>query len=223
MPDLTEATRLKSETLEGALANAIPIVRGVDRLGQLVPVGEWILVDDDLISRLALWRARAMDMFLAQFESTAAKTKVYLRDYSIARDDRILFLIETDEGFVGHIGLANIEDSTAELDNVMRGVPSHGDGLMSASERALVSWAFDKLNVASLYLRVLSHNDSARSLYERDGFVTTERLPLRREPGVDGTVLVPCESDYANVSMTCDVMMLDRTRFQSQVPSPGPE
>ncbi len=133
MPDLTEATRLKSDTLQGALANAIPILRGLDQLGQLVPVGDWILTDDELISRLALWRARAMDMFLAQFESTAAKTKVYLREYSIARDDRILFMIETEEGFVGHIGLANIEDSTAEIDNVMRGVPAHGDGLMSAS------------------------------------------------------------------------------------------
>ena len=46
MPDLTEATRLKSDTLQGALANAIPILRGLDQLGQLVPVGDWILTDD---------------------------------------------------------------------------------------------------------------------------------------------------------------------------------
>ena len=216
MPDLTEATRLKSDTLQGALANAIPILRGLDQLGQLVPVGDWILTDDELISRLGLWRAREMDMFLAQVESTAAKTKVYLREYSIARDDRILFMIETEEGFVGHIGLANIEDSTAEIDNVMRGVPAHGDGLMSASERALVSWAFDNLDVTSLHLRVLSSNVAAKRLYERDGFATTKRLSLRREPAVDGTVLVPCDSNQANVPFTCDVMTLDRGRFRSQ-------
>lgn len=217
MPDPACATRLKSGSVEEARANAIPILRGAERLGQLVPVGAWILTDKELISRLALWRARAMDMFLAQFESTAAKTEVYLREFSIAREDRILFMIETRAGFVGHVGLANIADSTAEVDNVMRGVPAGRDGLMSASERTLASWAFDNLDVTSLYLRVLSHNESAKILYERDGFVTTERLPLRREPGVDGTVLIPCESKLANVPFTCDVMTLDRWRFRSQI------
>ncbi|MDD2818510.1 MAG: GNAT family N-acetyltransferase [Candidatus Nanopelagicales bacterium] len=213
MPDTSFLGSLKRENIESARERAIPITRGNEVLGMLVPVGSWILADETLIEAMASWRARTMEMFLAQFESTPAKTANYLQQFSIGLEQRILFMIESDGIFLGHIGLANIHPDTAEIDNVMRGINSGPRGLMSASERSLAEWAFVTLDLSSLYLRVLSNNTLAKRLYERDGFVTTESLPLRRESAVDGTVLVPCSQDQASVSFTCDVMTLDRERF----------
>lgn len=217
MRDTTFVGSLKRETVESARALAIPITRGEEDLGRLVPIGPWILGDKPLVEAMAMWRARTMEMFLAQFESTPTKTADYLQRFSIGQANRILFMIESDGIFLGHIGLANIEDGTAEIDNVMRGVSAGPRGLMSASERTLSGWAFATLELSSLYLRVLSNNTLAKRLYERDGFVTSESLPLRRVSAADGTVLVPCAPDQASVPFNCDVMTLDRGRFEARI------
>lgn len=217
MPDATFVGSLKRDTLESARALAIPITCGEEVVGKLVPIGPWILSDKPLIEAMATWRARTMEMFLAQFESTPTKTADYLLRFSIGQENRILFMIESDSTFLGHIGLANIQHGTAEIDNVMRGISAGPRGLMSASERALAGWAFASLDLSSLYLRVLSNNTLAKRLYERDGFVTSESLPLRRESAADGTVLVPCAPDQASVPFNCDIMTLDRGRFEAHI------
>ena len=204
---------LKKATLGEARLCGIPIKYDESIVGHLIPVGAWILEDSGLIELISEWRARARLMFLAQFESTPEKTERYLRERSIADDSRILFMIEVSGEFLGHVGLANINQTSAELDNLMRGVSGGIPELLEASERALVAWAFKKLDLDMLYLRVLSYNWMAKSIHEQIGFLTGERLPLRQEILPDGRVLVQCGTGEATVPYTCDVMELERKEF----------
>ncbi|MDD2857611.1 MAG: GNAT family protein [Candidatus Nanopelagicales bacterium] len=217
MHDVTVVNTLKQAHLESARTLAIPVIREGEILGKLVPIGPWILADEPLIEAMAAWRARAMEMFLAQFESTPAKTAAYLRDCSIGQDNRVLFMIQSGDVFIGHVGLANIENGTGEVDNLMRGPDGGPRGLMSASERALVTWGFDVLGLDTLFLRGLSHNAKANRIHENLGFVASQTFPLRREPAQDGTILVPCSPGQATVPFTCEVMTLDRGRFQARI------
>lgn len=208
--------QLKRSSLEGASLKAIPIIHEGDSLGSLIPVGPWILDVPDLIRLMSEWRARAMRMFLTQFESTPEKTTAYLKDLSIGQPNRILFMIESDRTFLGHIGLACIDNRTAELDNVMRGKSGGSPNLMEASERTLINWAFTNLGLESLFLRILSYNFIAKALHEQMGFQTTQRLPLRRVSKGDSSILEECTSEVANVSFTCDIMALDKADFRNE-------
>jgi len=210
---ISDVTTLKKMTLHEARLCCIPIRHDGDVLGHLVPIGPWIIDDWDVIGQISQWRAQAMRMFLTQFESTPEKTTAYLTNRSVGDDDRILFMIEVEGEFLGHVGLASIAQTTAELDNLMRGMSGGSPELMEASERTTVEWAFTALNLESLYLRILSYNFMAKTIHERLGFVTTQRLPLRREEMPDSTILVECEASEATVSYTLDVMVLERAAF----------
>lgn len=74
----------------------------------------------------------------------------------------------------------------------MRGVAGGSPDLMEASERAMVEWAFTRLGLQTLHLSILSFNFMARSVHERLGFSTTQRIHLRREERSNCTALIPC-------------------------------
>lgn len=207
---------LKRSTLLEATTRALPIKFQGQALGSLVPVGPWILDTPDLIRQISEWRARAMRMFLVQFESTPAKTEAYLANLSIGQEDRILFMIETDGVLLGHVGLAAITDDTAELDNLMRGQAGGSPRLMEASEWTLIRWAFTELALQSLHLRILSYNIFAKSIHEDMGFRTTQRSHLRRVVTGEVTTLQECAEDEANVTFTCDRMTLKRQDFPAE-------
>lgn len=183
----------------------------------LVPVGSWILNDKNLIRQMSEWRGRSMRAFHIQFDSTPGKTEGYLKDFSLGQDNRLLFMIEVSGNFAGHIGLAGITEDTAEVDNVMRGFTNTYPGLMEASGCALADWSFSQLGLDTLFLRVLSDNHKAKALYERLGFVTTERNPLRLEEGVESFALVRCSEREATVTFTSNVMTLDRRVFEARM------
>lgn len=210
---LVNLSDLKSSTLAEANARAIPVEHHGQRIGSLVPVGPWILDSPSLIHQISDWRARAMKMFMVQFESTPSKTETYLAKHSIGQRDRILFMIRTDGEFLGHVGLAGITNRTAELDNLMRGHSGGSPHLMEASEETLIRWAFTQLELDFLQLRVLSYNIFAKAIHERMGFRTTRRSHLRRVVGDEVTTLEECAKQSASVNFTCDHMTLARQDF----------
>lgn len=209
-------SELKSATLEEAKLQAIPIEFQGQSLGSLVPVGPWILGVSDLICQISAWRCRAMRMFLIQFDSTPSKTEDYLLKFSVGQRDRILFMIEAEGSFVGHIGLAKITDTSAELDNLMRGSTGGSSELMKASERTLIRWAFMELGLQALQLRILSYNIFAKVIHEEMGFQTFQRSNLRRVFQDEMTTLEECSEQAANVAFTCDHMILSREVFIMQ-------
>ncbi len=210
---------MKVGSFNEALSVALPINNSKNiQIGKLVPVGNWILSDEEKIQNICDWRQKAMHMFLSQFESTYDRSLAYIKNLSIGQADRILFLIYDDNNrFVGHIGMANIENSSGELDNVMRGVAGGDPRLMYYSEVTLLDWCFRYLYFNCSSLRVLSYNCKAIALYKEVGYVISEQIHLRKREQ-DGVVFHDSAiTDEANIGYCCMKMLLNKDDFYNNV------
>lgn len=211
--------QLKCSTRAKAWEYRLPVWRDGSVLADLVPVGEWVLDDHELVQTMSRWRQESVSMFLIHFDSTVEKTMNYLREMSIADPARILFIIYRNGVAVGHIGFSGVTDVDAELDNVMRGEPSGLPRFMTSVSAVLIRWGFDVLGVESIHLRATSHNDSAISLYSNLGFEVEESLPLQAHHDGEFVVHRPCAEADADVDFRLQVMRLRRERFGEELPS----
>jgi RimJ/RimL family protein N-acetyltransferase len=178
----------------------------VDDNLRMIPIGSWILSNDALISEMANWRRQSMSMFFAQYHSTPEKTRAYLTSASVGQTNRILFLISDSNELVGHLGLSNANDSSAEIDNVMRGVKTSTSKLMAKCLNHLADWSFNELNLRNLTLKVSSINDRAIELYRSCGFEISEIIPLKRVITPELTLLTECSEADSNAEERCLVM-----------------
>ena len=176
----------------GAETAAIPITNDAGHIiGALRPIDRAAAEDPEVVNALYRWRAAAPGGFLTVFEPTPEKTSAYLQRLSLPDPGRILFLIEdADRRRVGNIGLCNISENSAEVDNVVRGEPA-APGFMAQVQMALIGWTRETLGADRVYLNVLSDNERAIASYRKAGYVETDRVRLRREDTADGYRLVP--------------------------------
>ncbi len=174
--------RLKADRLDNAAAFAIPVKNlASDLIGKLVPVGNWILDDEEKIQAIRTWRSKARRMFLTQLDSTFEQTRGYLNDVSIAQTNRLLFLLFDDVGkFVGHLGICNVTESSCELDNLIRGASGGSPRLVYFAEVALLDWCFATLGIEGIDVSVLTYNTMVIDLHAEVGFVETTRKFLKK-------------------------------------------
>lgn len=205
---------LKKACFDSATDAAVPITNSEGMIvGNLVPIGSWALDDPDLIQSFFRWRKMFMRFFRAQFQASQESTKNYLRNFSILQDDRLLFAIYVDNDLFGHIGLSNVSEECAELDNVIRGVSGGPDDLLYYAERALLNWAFNTVGVRTVSAQVLSNNFLAMNLHERFGFEVTESLPLVQRRHEKCITYVPCDSADSTETFSLHVIELTNSSF----------
>ncbi len=206
---------MKRSSFSEALMLSIDVFdKNKNTIGKLVPVGNWILDDKHKIELISSWRQRTMRMFLTQFESTYEKTFGYLKNLSIAQEGRIFFLIyDFDNRFIGHIGIADVDSKTGELDNLMRGVEGGDPRLVYFAEIALLDWCFQNLGITESDVRLLSYNWLVISLHEEVGYIHKEKIPLKKNTK-DGITFhdVVGESE-SNVKYACIKMLLKKEVF----------
>ncbi|HZW14244.1 MAG TPA: hypothetical protein VFF81_13770 [Noviherbaspirillum sp.] len=206
---------MKKSEFEDALKLCINVTNKNNKvIGRLVPVGDWILSDIDKVELIRAWRQRAMRMFLTQFESTYERTYGYLKNLSIAQDGRIFFLLYDEEGrFVGHMGIADVDGKSGELDNLMRGLDGGDPRLVYFAEIALLDWCFKNLGINESDVRVLSYNWLVISLHEEVGYTTQENIPLKKS-SKDGVTFHDLSSaEESNVKYSCTKMLLKKDNF----------
>jgi hypothetical protein len=173
---------MKCQSFSEANIKAIPVhnTNGV-KLGKLVPVGEWIVSDIEKIELIRTWRQRTMRMFLTQFETTFDRTLGYLKNVLIAQEGRIFFLIyDISDRLVGHMGIADVDGNSGELDNLMRGLDGGDPRLIYFSEITLLDWCFKALGINQSNVRILSHNWLVFSLHEEVGYLLISNSPLKK-------------------------------------------
>lgn len=206
---------VKKSTCDEALKLSIEVRdKNQHVIGKLVPVGDWILDDKEKIELIRTWRQRTMRMFLTQFETSHEKTFDYIKNVSIAQNNRIFFLIyDTENRFIGHMGIANIDGNTGELDNLMRGIEGGDPRLVYFSEIALLDWCFRNLGISESDVRVLSYNWLVISLHEEVGYAHQEKMPLKKiiKDGITFHDFV-AESD-SNVKYSCVKLLLQKDAF----------
>ena len=173
---------MKCHSFSEANIKAVPVINmnGV-RLGKLIPVGPWIVDDIEKVELIRAWRQKNMRMFLNQFESTFDRTLGYLKNLSVAQEGRIFFLIyDVSDILVGHMGIADVDGNSGELDNLMRGVEGGDPRLVYFSEISLLDWCFTNLGINQSDVRVLSNNWLVLSLHEEIGYSFVSNSPLKK-------------------------------------------
>ncbi len=206
---------MKKDSLKEAVSISLPIVNTeYKHIGKLVPVGEWILDDKQKIQSICDWRQRSMKMFLTQFNSTYQKTFEYLKNFSIGLDNRLLFFIyDSEDKVVGHIGISEVDSTSVELDNLMRGAVGGDPRLIYFSEITLLNWCFTICKHLCSDVKVLSYNGMVLSLHKEVGYREKEKISLKKiVKGGDVTHKSVCQAD-SNVKYTYITMSLQRENF----------
>jgi perosamine synthetase len=170
----------QTSRLDELFSRSIPLEDGK---GFLVPICELYIKDDEIIAKLAKWRAENAFAYPTQFPVTMSGTKFWLRSKLLDVEDRILFLVLDKFGnIIGHLGFANaINDRRdIEIDNVIRGVKDVQPGIMTSAMKTLMDWAEETIGPDTIYLRVMNDNHHAIEFYRKLGFVDNQLIPLRR-------------------------------------------
>lgn len=179
----------KASTDTEALVHAIQISQDL----VLVPVGTWILKDDNLVNLMCKWRAENKESFFAQVEPDTRSMLNYLETQSIRDEQNLLFIIFFAGQPLGHLGLSQIKGESANLDQVMKGIKRKSEpnirGLMQSAILALVHWGRVTLGLTSFKLEVISSNGPAIKLYEKCNFLVTQKIPVRPRLTSEGIFL----------------------------------
>lgn len=205
---------LKKNSFNDALGCSLEVVDDADNIiAKLVPIGNWALDDSELLGSFTAWRRIFMRFFLTQFTASKENMSDYLKKLSIGQRNRIFFAIYVNDILFGHIGLSNITDSRAELDNIIRGVSGGHADLMYFAEKKLLDWAFTELKVETIYAKVMSKNFMALSLHERFGFKLRERHYLKKIKNESSICYEVCDKEMATEKFFLDIIEVSKDEF----------
>lgn len=182
---------LKNESPESRGPKSITIFRSGSLVAWLEPVSISDLGSEKSVRLLSDWRKKHSWWFPTQFRVTYKGTRKWIKNQLLDKPDRILFWVVVPHNGasrkIGHLGLFRInpDDYSCEADNIVRGEETQ-KGIMTDALKALMAWTFSILGNKALELTVYEDNTRAIALYERCGFQTIKRIPLKRveEPGI---------------------------------------
>jgi RimJ/RimL family protein N-acetyltransferase len=165
------------------------------------------LSQEALLMSIAKWRNKFMRFYLSQSETDLKSTTEYIQS-KINHDSSAIFFMITDEHYkiIGHIGFSNIEEVSAELDNILLGENTAIKGLMKDVEMQSIDWIRNFLNVEKIFLRVLSYNFLAINLHQECGFSIEQLVPIKRIQHPNKFTYEPCEQDETDLEFHCLVM-----------------
>ena len=164
--------------------------------------------NDHIIHLMSKWRKENEFWFPAIFPVSDERTKVWLEEKVINVKDRLLFLIEIENEYIGHVGLwqFDYDNMACDIDNVIRGEHKH-PGIIHYVIDLLHSWARSELCIREFYLQTLLENIRAMRLYTRLGYVVINTEPLIQKE-VDGRLeWVPAPEGYMGESERTDARM----------------
>lgn len=160
-----------------------------------------LLYQDDIIKLLSNWRDKSNKWFPAQFRVTFEGTKKWAKEQLLEKNDRILFFLQLEGNTTpfGHVGLYRFDykKKSCEIDNVIRGNDNEmTKGGMTVGLQMLINWTKQNLGIKSLYLKVVSDNKKAISLYQRVGFKEVGRVPLEKKINNDVVNWIEAEEPF---------------------------
>lgn len=150
-----------------------------------------------LMDILGKWRKENEMWFYSQFEVTLERTTKWFKERVINAPDRLLFLIDVDNEYIGHVGLFrfDFENNTCEIDNIVRGEPKF-PGIMENAIKEMMCWGKEVLGLKNYSLQVISDNKKAIKLYHKLSFIDTSRVPLIQVNGNDGMEWTEAPKEY---------------------------
>lgn len=200
----------KSDTYHDAKTKGIQIIGSQG--DRLIPVGPWILRNQELVHAFCQWRNHASTNYFSQIKATVESMTTYIEKVSINERNTLLFLIEGSQGeSLGHIGLRNASRKTVDIDSVMKSTQGAPPGTMLKSLQTLIDASYIQFAIEKIQLKVLSTNERAINLYRTAKFTIVQEIPLRKEQIGGSIVLSPTNRNSSNCSEKMVVMQHDPT------------
>lgn len=204
--NLERVGELKKITLEESVISSIR----VNESTFLVPVGEWILKEREIIEAMSSWRSNSMGSFFRRFKASPESMAGYLERHSVGEANRVLFLVKQADRFVGHLGFSAIEGSSAELDNVLKSLNwlrREDSSSMRECLRSLIEWANGALSIENFSLMVLSTNSNAVEMYQKLGFSISQQVPVKLDPNCEWGSLIDDEKNMTKANSMYRIKM----------------
>jgi perosamine synthetase len=151
----------------------------------LIPVGQYLLEDNDTIDLIAKWRNINANAYPTRFKADREAIKNWLQNQIISTTSRILFLVSDAQGrTIGHMGLTSIDNPLhrLEIDNVEQWEENLPPNTFSYCLKALIEWARTSMYVEGFVLRVFSSNTRAISFYRKNNFREARVIPMVVDP-----------------------------------------
>ena len=201
---------IKQDSFERAMEAKLHIIDSLEAtVGHLIPVGSWILENEQLLTKISSWRNKFSRMFPTQNVVTSEDTRNYLGSL-IKSSDAILFLIQdSTENIIGHIGLVNFDDQKCELAHLMRGENTKNTEIIYHAERTLVRWSTEISSIELIYIEAMSYNLGAIALHEKVGFKKIKKIPIKKMITSKGLEHRACSMEESNVNYSIDIYELE--------------
>ena len=196
--EFKEATFEKSYSFKlDSMPKGIP----VDLTFECKVAGPWLLGFKPWIEQMKDVRELHKKMYFSRFPASMESTKKYLLNGPIGNPNQILFLILDLAGTLhGHVGLKLDHKGIVNVDNVLR-INNGSPGVMKVALQEILTWGNTTLGVSEYSLRVISTNVRGIALYKELGFSVRERINLKTENFLDGSVILsPSTKNHSNTT-----------------------
>jgi len=157
-------------------------------IGYLIPYTKSDLNKERHLSRFSRWRNSTNHAFLTETKTNAVRTQAWINNLWNKHNGILFVILDINAKEIGHICLKNISETTAEIDNLIRGEPGGGSLLIFFSEIALLQWAFSKLTVEKIYGRLFDDNKLSFQLHKKIGFAVDNNIPYKQVIKTNGEV-----------------------------------
>lgn len=155
---------------------------------EFIVAGPWLLDLKSWLEQMMDAREANKEMYFSRFPPSIESLSKYLKDGALNAENQILFLISDRFGnLYGHVGLKVDNDGIAEIDNVLR-ISKDLPGIMKIAIAEIMVWGVNSLGISKYFLKVISTNTRAISLYNNLGFALRERISLKLELLPNGSV-----------------------------------
>jgi perosamine synthetase len=162
----------------------IPIFDGDILVGFLKPVTyHYKQLRPIYASLICKWREENPEGFTNRFKGTEEKTRNWIDNVLLPREDRILFMVHNIHNIpIGHLGFSSFDfdKKSCEIDNVVRGIKDCDKGMMSLALNSLIRWGKKTFGLKNIYLKVVSNNHHAINFYRKRGFEKQYTIPLHK-------------------------------------------
>jgi RimJ/RimL family protein N-acetyltransferase len=166
-------------------------------VGEMRCIDQGIFNHPEIIQSMVDWRQKSMEWFCTQFTATWQRTCSWLYNTYLPADDKILFLIYSmpDDELIGHYGIMNATDTSAETDNGLRGSPHGVKGIMTYAEIGMLAWMFGVMEMTDVNLWLFSHNELTWKWHLRSGYEHGGRIEKLRRITSPDTVSYVTDTD----------------------------
>lgn len=163
----------------------IPILNeNAEIIGILKPITyDYSTIFPNCIELMSKWRRENPSLSNSIFEVTDARTRKWIDDLILRREDRLLFLIDDlENNHLGHIAYSSFDflNQTAEIDAVLHGEHDGVHNIMTYTIKAMIQWGFNELSLSDIYLVTNDDNERAINLYQKCDFKIIGEIPLYR-------------------------------------------